>query len=179
MNPTRRNLLVRACCAGAALAAGFVVKSGAPKPAPPGADAAQWARERFLTHWNCTQAVVEAVSGQLIDPQALLRLSTGFAAGMWNGMACGAVTGAVMALSLRLGRESQGDSAAVERTATVLRAYMEAMRARHPDLGCSALLGVDMSTKAGVELAASRGLFTSRCADIVAQCAGQAARQLG
>lgn len=69
----------------------------------------QRARKNFSLGYNCSETVFEAVSGE-IDlglPPGALRLATGFGGGVGlYGDSCGAITGAVLALSAVHGRRS-------------------------------------------------------------------------
>jgi C_GCAxxG_C_C family probable redox protein len=102
-----------------------------------------------------------------MPPETLTMLTTAFAAGMWNGLTCGAVTGAMMAVAMRHGRSSDGDGAASDVTKVKMRELMKAMTAQFGDLNCSALLGTDMATDEGMKEAASKGLFKSKCPQLV------------
>ena len=133
--------------------------------------------QRFLSHWNCTQAVLESLAGQTGMPQEMIaRITTPFAAGMWNGLTCGAVTGAMMAIAMRHGRTHDNDAKAVDVTKVKTREFMKAMADRFGDLNCSALLGTDMATDEGIKEAADKGLFKSKCPVLVEAAAREAAR---
>lgn len=183
----RRSFVAGACCAGAAAAVAGVAlplampdrfaRATPPAALPPGTDPAAYAKQRFLSHWNCTQAVLESLAGLGgMDAETLTRITTPFAAGMWNGLTCGAVTGAMMALGMRFGRVSDTDGAGADVTKAKMRELMAAMTARFADLNCSALLGTDMATDAGVSEAAGKGLFKTRCPLLVEAAAREAAR---
>ncbi|KAF0233579.1 MAG: hypothetical protein FD177_1539 [Desulfovibrionaceae bacterium] len=189
MSIDRRSFVTGACCGAVAVAAAGAalpllspsVSAGAdahqPAVLPAGADPAAYARERFLSHWNCTQAVLESLSGHAgMDAEALTRITTPFAAGMWNGLTCGAVTGAMMALGMRFGRASDGDGKATDVTKVKMRELAAAMRAQFGNLDCSALLGADMATDAGVSQAAGKGLFKSKCPLLVEAAVKEAAK---
>jgi len=187
MSIDRRSFVTGACCGAVAVAAAGAalplltpsVSAGAAQPAvlPLGADPSAYARERFLSHWNCTQAVLESLSAHAgMDAEALTRITTPFAAGMWNGLTCGAVTGAMMALGMRFGRATDGDGKATDVTKVKMRELAAAMRAQFGNLDCSALLGTDMATDAGVSQAASQGLFKSKCPLLVEAAVKEAAK---
>lgn len=174
---TRRALMAGACCAGAALALRLPVASAAPAAPPSGMEPALFARERFLSHWNCTQAVLESLAGQSgMDAETITRITTPFAAGMWNGLTCGAVTGAMMAIGMRLGRTSDGDGRATETTTNKVRALVGTLAGEFGDLSCSALLGTNMATDAGIKEAADKGLFKTKCPLLVEAAAREAAK---
>lgn len=185
MSIDRRSFVTGACCGAVAVAAvGAALplltpatSSAQPAVLPSGADPAAYARERFLSHWNCTQAVLESLSGHAgMDAEAVRRITTPFAAGMWNGLTCGAVTGAMMALGMRFGRATDGDGKAMDVTKVKMRELAAAMRAQFGNLDCSALLGTDMATDAGVSQAADKGLFKSKCPLLVEAAVKEAAK---
>ncbi len=69
----------------------------------------QRARRNFSLGYNCSEAVFEAVLGELeLDlPPGAVRLATGFGGGVGlYGDTCGAVTGAVLAMSAMHGRRA-------------------------------------------------------------------------
>ena len=146
MDLSRRGLIIGACASLAWATAG---PARAVSFAGPGVDPLAFARERFLSHFNCTQAVLEALAPQGLDPDMTARLTTAFAAGMWNGLTCDA------------------ESRAVAKTSAKLRQLNQELTAKFGDLNCSALLGVDMATDQGVAQAQAQGLFTSKCPELV------------
>ena len=69
----------------------------------------QRARKNFSRGYNCSEAVFEALLGEfdLGLPEDSLRLATGFGGGVGlYGDTCGALTGAVLAVSAACGRSS-------------------------------------------------------------------------
>jgi len=64
------------------------------------------ATEMFLSGYNCAQSVLWSFSDEVrLDPDTALRIACGFGAGMARRQeVCGAVTGGIMVLGLRLGR---------------------------------------------------------------------------
>lgn len=162
---TRRSFLkVAGCCAGAALAVGLTPPTATAVPTPPtGTGLPDWASARFLSHWNCSQAVLEAFAPRYgMSPEAAQRVATAFAGGMGDGRACGAMTGAYMALGLAMGAEGPDPD-----TMAAAARLTAAMREEFGDMGCSALMGEDMSTPEGVEAAGAKGLFTTTCPRLV------------
>ena len=62
------------------------------------------AEELFSTHWNCAEAVLQAICENL-DMEPPTFLVTGLGGGVGNGRRmCGAITGGVVAMGLRFGR---------------------------------------------------------------------------
>ena len=165
---TRRQVLKQAgMCAVAAVAGGAAmraVSAPAAVAAPQGADLAPWAAERFLSHWNCSQALLEAFSPTYgLDMAAAQKVSTAFAGGMCTGGMCGCFTGALMVIGLAHGKSGAPDAHVAKHTTD----FLAAMQQEFGALECSALLGTDMATPDGVKQAADKGLFTSLCPKLV------------
>lgn len=158
LNARRRTMLKLSLAAGAA-----IILSKLPRPAmaavPPAnpAQRPKQSEEHFLKSMNCSQAILETYGPAYgLDPAMARRLGTGFAGGMGTGSDCGALTGAVMVLGLKYGPGT-------EATLKEVGKLMAEFKARHGQTTCSALLGTNMGTAAGVQEAAGKGYFTSRC----------------
>lgn len=76
---------------------------------------AEIAVAKFTEGYNCSQSVLYACHGRLgLDPSASLKLACGFGDGIGRCQEiCGALSGGIMALSLRYGR---GEGEDTERT---------------------------------------------------------------
>jgi C_GCAxxG_C_C family probable redox protein len=123
----------------------------------------------FEEGFSCSQAVFLAFAEDLgMEREMALRLSQAFGGGMAHlGEACGAVTGAFMALSLKHGRTQAADLAARDRTYELIRRLADRFKELHGSLKCPALLGVDLATPEGMAEARDRGLFRTLCAGYV------------
>lgn len=155
-------------CAGMCVLAGVAtatpVASVRAKSLPAGADAGEFARKRFLSHWNCTQAVLEATSHLYKgDPEMAVRMATGFAGGMTTGKTCGALTGAYMAIGLIHGGEGVPSKKVAGAIARLNSDFIEKFGAT----GCSPLVGTDMATAEGVKQAGKKKMFTQLCPKLV------------
>ena len=112
----------------------------------------QVAEERFLSGYNCAQAILYAFGPKCgMDQDIALKLATGLGAGMArNGEVCGAVSGGILALGLRFGRGAQQDRSATERTYEKTRELMSRFEKRHGSCLCRVLLeGCDLRTAEG------------------------------
>jgi C_GCAxxG_C_C family probable redox protein len=118
---------------------------------------------------NCAQAVLAVFSAdQGLDREMTMRVATGFGGGMGrSGNTCGAVTGACMVLGLSRGMRRAEDAAAKESTYALVAEFCRQFMEKHATLVCRELLGVDIGTAKGLEAARDRGLFTSRCNDLI------------
>ena len=136
------------------------------------AKAVEEAVELFEEGCACSQAVLASVAERLgLDRGQAMRISACFAAGMRGGEVCGAVTGAYMALGLaHCGADcttAEGRQAAYAEVAS----FNSAFRERHGSLLCRELLGGDLSTPEGAQLASEGRLFLDKCPEFVRDAA--------
>ncbi|MBU5612242.1 C-GCAxxG-C-C family protein [Geomonas azotofigens] len=159
---SRRDMLKGSLCLGVCLAAGGLSgEAGAAVDAKSAAARPDAARKHFLKSKNCSQAILENYAPAYgVSPEAARNLATGFAGGLTTGHECGAVTAAYMVLGLAYGPKERKVFPKVE-------AFNREFKARHGELGCSQLLGVNMATKEGMKEADSKGLFKTRCPNLV------------
>lgn len=122
------------------------------------------AESLFAQGYNCAQAVF-ATFCEGLDRETALRLACSFGGGMGKqGLTCGAVTGAYLAISLRHGASRLGDQAAREYSDEKIRRFTEQFRERHDGkLNCNDLLGRDRSDPAAVEFMRRQGIFEQIC----------------
>ncbi len=128
-------------------------------------DVEERAAALFEQGFTCGQAVLAAFadSGGL-DQEAALRVACAFGGGIARaGGTCGAVSGALMAIGLRLGQTRVENVAARERTHAATRTFLAEFRSEYGSDVCRDLLGVEIGTPAGLEAAIAAGLFKTRC----------------
>lgn len=132
---------------------------------------ADQAASYFGNHFNCAQSVLATFAPELgLDRDTARRLASGFGSGMARlGQTCGAVTGAIMVLGLRYGYISGEDLIAKEKTYALVQEFTTRFQTRHGSTLCRELLGCDLGTPAGQQLAADRQLFTVICEPLVQQ----------
>ncbi len=131
--------------------------------------------ELFRGGCACSQAVLGTYGPRygLSENQAM-RIAAAFAGGMRMAETCGVVTGALMVLGLA---HCTDECRSIEGRRNAYRAaldFAEAFKARNGSLACRELLGCDISTPAGGEIAREKGLFETLCPRLV----GDAARIL-
>lgn len=85
-------------------------------------------RDDPSVHYNCSQATLLALLPEGADEDTCLALTTLFGGGMKNGLVCGAVTGALMALGFYGGEPAQAQE------------LVRRFRARNGELNCTQLL---------------------------------------
>lgn len=124
----------------------------------------------FLQGYNCAQAVAHAGARDGgAAPELLVKLATGFGAGMARQQeVCGAVSGGILALSLRHGRALGDDKARTAETYATVQTLMQGFTARHGSCLCRELLGgCDLKTEAGQREFQEKGYLRGRCAGYV------------
>lgn len=170
---SRREALKLSAAAGITLATGgLATVAAAATGGPTPANRPEHARNQFLKSMNCSQAILETYAPAMgMTVQEARRVAAAFAGGMKIGAECGAVTGALMVIGLKYGKTVESDPAADRETGAKVAELLREFQARHRHLGCSALLGTDMGTAAGIKQAAGKGYFTSRCPEYVRSAA--------
>ncbi len=123
------------------------------------------AAAHFTQGLSCSQAVFSTYAPRLgLAPELALRIAAPFGAGIARtGQTCGAVTGALMVIGLKLGHVTAQDQAAKEKTYQCAQEFMARFKARHGSLDCLELLGRDLSVPQELQAAREQGLFDTRC----------------
>ena len=86
---------------------------------------------------------------------------------MRNGEICGAVSGAVMVIGLRYGHSSETDNESRSVCYQKTREFTEAFKSREGSIICRELLGIDIFSGDGMNIAAEKGLFKTTCVDMI------------
>lgn len=133
------------------------------------------AEESFRSGLYCAESVVLALAdAQDIESELLPKVATAFCSGMGRMCGtCGALTGAIMGLGLRLGRSDAGQPVQPAYVATqrLIREFEQAFGARD----CHVLLGCDLNTSEGqAEFRDNR--LSERCVQYTGKAAEIAAR---
>jgi C_GCAxxG_C_C family probable redox protein len=132
-------------------------------------DPAERAEALFLNGYNCSQSVLQAFAPRLgLAQDVAARLATPFGAGIsFQGMQCGAVSGALLAIGLRYGNPSAGDKAGKALAYARSREFIERFQARHQTVLCRELLSIDLSQPGELERAREAGIFEDICPGLV------------
>jgi C_GCAxxG_C_C family probable redox protein len=128
---------------------------------------------RFQSGFNCAASVFSVQAERLgLDRETAVRVAGAFGGGIARtGETCGAVTGALMALGLRHAATRAEDKETKERMYEIAKDFLARFKARGHALRCKDLLGIDVSTHEGHELARERGLFRDVCPGLVRDAA--------
>jgi len=168
------------------LAPGDVVdamEAAGPGAGPDGVPSPLAAAEAAVAYFdagnNCAEAVLRTFASDLGLEDPLVRLATGFGGGMGRaGDACGALSGAAMAIGLRYGRVEGDDQELKERCYAAVTRLRERFAAECGSLDCRDLTGLDLATEEGREEARERGLRETVCRQAVHTAARLAAEIL-
>jgi C_GCAxxG_C_C family probable redox protein len=119
----------------------------------------------FNQGFSCSQAIASVYGLEYgIDRETLLKISSGFGAGMARlAECCGACTGAFMVLGLKYGRTRAEDNAAKEKTYALVQEFVRRFKGRRGSIFCRELLGADMSTAEGLKTALEKNLPHTVC----------------
>ncbi len=124
----------------------------------------------FGKGYNCAESVLMglAESGAVEESDLMPRIATGFGGGVGRcGEICGALSGGIMALSLRFGRTNPDDKEARARTYPKVAGLVEAFEQEFGNVRCLDLTGCDMQAEEGRAEFEKRGLHAGLCAKLV------------
>jgi len=126
---------------------------------------AERAEALFAADYNCSQSVLQTFAGRYSLAQvSAARLATGFGAGMaFQGMQCGAVSGALIVLGLQYGNADGGDQPAKALTYGLANEFILEFKRRHQTTNCRELLGIDLGKPGELERARENGVFDDVC----------------
>ena len=143
-------------------------------------DVRKSAEEFFASGLYCAESVVLALANaQGIESDLLPKVATAFCSGMARTCGtCGALTGAIMGVSLALGRSEASQPVQPSYTATqrLMREFEQEFGARD----CPALLGCDLNSSEGQatfrenRLSEHCARYTGRAAEIAARIISEA-----
>lgn len=123
------------------------------------------ARIRFEQGMNCSQAVFTAFAEDFgLSEEAAVRVASAFGGGLArSGAVCGAAAGALMALGLKYGANSDTDAAIKDKVCVIGQDFLQRFTAKNGALDCKDLLGCDTGTAEGRKQAREQGLYRTRC----------------
>ncbi|MCW0483854.1 C-GCAxxG-C-C family protein [Gaoshiqia sediminis] len=114
-------------------------------------------------NFNCSQSVFSTFAEDFhIDRTTALKLASGFGGGMACAETCGAVTGAYLVIGMKHGH-AVPDPEAKAATKAHIRGFNSRFAEIHGSLLCRELLGVNISTPEGQQLARARDVFNRLC----------------
>lgn len=123
----------------------------------------------FQDGFNCSQSILSTFSVEFgLNRDIALKLATGIGGGTGLlGKTCGAVTGALMVIGLKYGKDSIEDDAAAEKTSSLVQKFIKEFTEINGSSTCDDLLDCDISTPEGLNTAKEKNLFTTLCPNFV------------
>jgi C_GCAxxG_C_C family probable redox protein len=119
----------------------------------------------FMTKYNCCQSIVITYGKEYLgSKKKAIQLGTGFGGGIGgHGLVCGAVTGAIMVISLKYGMKKYTDTEKKEKTYEIITKFIDRFTSAHGTIFCNDLLGCDINSTKGQEIIRDKNLFQIRC----------------
>ncbi|MEI6101092.1 MAG: C-GCAxxG-C-C family protein [Eubacteriales bacterium] len=122
----------------------------------------------FNNGLNCAQTVLSAYCEKYgMDKETAYKIAGGLGGGFRSGEICGAVSGAVLVIGLKYGQNIPEDKLAKAECYVKTEEFIDAFRQMNGSAICRELLGCDISTSGGRDIAMEKDLFNTVCADLV------------
>ena len=123
------------------------------------------ATEYFDSGFNCAESVLLASVG---EQKNVPRAATAFGGGMGRqGEVCGALTGALMALGVRMGRD-EPDAEKRDKVYAMTRELFAEFKKRFGSVLCKELTGCDLLTEEGKKKFEDEKIHSTKCHEYVA-----------
>ena len=122
----------------------------------------------FQKGFNCAQAVFSSFSENYgLDIVKACKIAGGLGSGARAAELCGAVSGAVLVIGLKYGQGTAGEADMKLKCDAETENFIRRFRAANGDIICRNLLECDITTTEGRENAVTKGLFITKCKDLV------------
>ena len=134
-------------------------------------DPADTAASKFAQGFNCAQSVFAAFAPAFgLNETTALKIASPFGGGVARqGEICGAVSGALMVLGLKLGSSHPEGK---EETYRLSQEFLRVFKEKHGTLLCRELLGYNLSDPEAREQARQSGVLKTVCPFVVREAAG-------
>ena len=126
--------------------------------------------QKFTSGHNCAQSVLFAYSDEIdIEKNTALKIAWAFGAGIGRKQEiCGAVTGGIMAISLKHSRFQNELNSTTNKIYSKTRELMDRFQEKHGTCKCSELLqGCNLLTEEGQRYFKENDLFNKICVECV------------
>jgi len=125
--------------------------------------------ERALSYlkegYSCSQSILLTYGKRFgISRENAIKFASSFGGGIGGmGDICGAVSGAFMAIGLKYGKTNIDEKGINEKSYEKVREFVEKFKGINGTIKCNGLLGHDISTSEGRQLAKEKGIFKTVC----------------
>jgi len=125
-------------------------------------------RELYKERFNCSQRTLSAFCDECnLENEVILKITSGFGAGMQHGEVCGAISSAVMVLGLKYGHSAGTDNTSKQKTYNLVQRFHGAFQSVHGSIRCKELIGLDLARKEDMEIAKENNVFQTTCAQYI------------
>ena len=128
-------------------------------------------QEQFMKGYDCSQVVLSHFADRLgISEDQANKTAACFGGGMMQADACGAFTGALMAIGLKYGHYDAENLMAQKAVMSQKSAEFKEMFAKkHPSCKCLDLIGYNVTTPEGFQRAIESGDMMTICPKLVSE----------
>jgi len=125
--------------------------------------------ERALSYlkegYSCSQSILLTYGKRFgISRENAIKVASSFGGGIGGmGDICGAVSGAFMAIGLKYGKTNIDEKGINEKSYEKVREFVEKFKGINGAIKCNDLLGYDISTSEGRQLAKEKNIFKTVC----------------
>lgn len=128
----------------------------------------QQAATMFGQGFDCSQVVLSHVCQQLgLSRETALKAAAAFGGGMWHAETCGAVVGALIAVGLKYGTATPGDTEGKNAMLAKKAAFEEKFCAAHGSCICRQILGYDLTVPEQMAKIQEENLLQTLCPQVV------------
>ena len=125
---------------------------------------AEKATQVFNEKFNCSQAVLASFAEEYnLSEKDAQRVALCLSGGMRKGEVCGAASGALLVLGLKYGESDEGRAIGYDKAAQ----FMERFKQVNSSYMCRDILGCDISTPEGMDMASKANKFKTVCPKMV------------
>ncbi len=123
----------------------------------------------FGNGFNCAQAVFSALSNEIgIEKITAIKVVGAFGSGMGrNGLTCGAVSGALMAIGHKFGKDCQENTTGKDFTNNLVNQFFKEFKEANGSIECKTLLDYDIAKEEEYKVAVNEGIFKKVCPKMV------------
>lgn len=121
--------------------------------------------------FNCAESVLLTVASEWgVCSDLIPRIATAFGGGVGRqGYVCGALSGGVIAIGLKYGRDKAADISERDKSYTLVRELFKRFKEEFGSINCRELIGLDLTTSEGIQKL--RILHPQKCAKYIARTA--------